>query len=214
MTQWCEYYPQTVNVRHQTNIIVIKAHEDHLWQDEVCHPLWQEAAWSENDLYKDCFWCQATDQFKISTHTLSTKLTAFIQCCLTHEMKCVKKLDLKNCSLKIISICCWPHCEFNVSPLLWTINWLTNALFLCIDATEVFVIQALVVGSVACLTHIKLYFDNCTKAYLSICLLLLTKQGTGWIHIPDMFSPPTYWVLNVWKTRCSLTEWLLIIARS
>ena len=109
-------------------IIVFKAHEYHLWQDEVCHPMWQEAAWSANDLYKDCFWCQATDQFKISTHTLSTKLTAFIQCCLTHGMKCVKKLDLKNCSLKIISICCWPHCEFNVSPHLWTINWLTNAL--------------------------------------------------------------------------------------
>ena len=85
MTQWFEYDPQAVNVRHQTNfhsiswpasrwqttdhvtgyneireswptgfIVVIKAHEDHLWQDEVCHLWWQEAAWSWNYLYEDC----------------------------------------------------------------------------------------------------------------------------------------------------------------
>ena len=39
--------------------------------------------------------CLMSSELSISTDTLSTELTTFIQCCLTHGMKCEKVVSEK-----------------------------------------------------------------------------------------------------------------------
>ena len=56
---------------------------------------------------------------------------------------------------------------YDVSALLWTINWLTGALKLYVDALKAFVMKALIVGNVVFV--FDRYFEDSPKAY---CRLL------------------------------------------
>ena len=88
---------------------------------------------------------------------------------------------------------------YDVSALLWTINWPTGALKLYVDALKAFVMKAFVFV-------FDRYFEDSPKAYCR--LLRQEKQGMSRILIlkTDMPTPPRSAILGVCKNKMQLNR--------
>ena len=93
---------------------------------------------------------------------------------------------------------------YDVSALLWTINWPTGALKLYVDALKAFVMKALIVGNVVFV--FDRYFEDSPKAYCR--LIRQEKQGMSRIHIlkTDVPTPPRRAILGVCKNKMQLNR--------
>ena len=95
---------------------------------------------------------------------------------------------------------------YDVSALLWTINWPTGALKWYVDALKAFVMKALIVGNVVFV--FDRYFEDSPKAYCR--LLRQEKQGMSRIHIlkTDMPTPHRSAILGVCKNKIQLNRFI------